>query len=137
MNSGQSDKPVSLDKQQAVAIRKERRKNVRVVPEDSAPVIIYIDGEECKLADVSAGGVAFASRVHGCNLSLPEQGYYFKAEILLPEQSEPSAVFLEVLGQGANGLTRCAFRDLDSEIGDILDTYVTDRLEDVFADYFG
>lgn len=137
MNSVQSNNPTSTGNKQSATQQQERRKNVRVVPEDSAPVIIYIDGEECKLADVSAGGVAFASRVHGCNLSLPEQGFYFKAEILLPEQSQPSAVFLEVLGQGANGLTRCAFRDLDAEIGSILDTYVTDRLEDVFADYFG
>lgn len=117
--------------------RVERRKNVRVVPDAATPVFAYIDEEECVIADVSVGGMAFRTQTADCNISLPESGYYFHAEILLPRETKPFMVTMEVLGQGVAGIVRCAIREITDEDHQILDNYVTDRLEDVFADYLG
>ncbi|MGV6818069.1 MAG: PilZ domain-containing protein [Thiotrichales bacterium] len=115
----------------------DRRKNVRVSPDETAPVLIYIQDEVCRAQDLSVGGVAFSIQSPGCYLSLPKPGYYFQAEILLPENTDTIKVHMEVLGHRPGGLARCIFRDLGEEAKNDLEYYVASRLRSVFNDYLG
>lgn len=115
----------------------DRRQNVRVTPGNSEPVLIYIQNEVCRAVDISVGGVAFSIQEPSCHLTLPTPGFYFQAEILLPENTDTHAVFMEVLGDRLGGLARCVFRDLSVNAEADLEYYVASRLRSVFNDYLG
>lgn len=109
----------------------ERRRNVRVAPAVTAPVLVYIGQGECQAIDISLGGIAIDTLHEHCNLTLPKPGLYFEASILLPHEASAFQVYLEQLGARPEGQTRCAFRELTDISEKKLDHYISQRVREI------
>ncbi len=114
----------------------ERRRNVRVMPTEFAPVALWIDDVQYVVSDISLGGVAFHRKSDAESRLAMVEGSRFPAIMRFPDHQDPLELELEVLGQTDTGVVRCTFVAVTESANAIIDDYVTVRVRALFSDYF-
>lgn len=92
----------------------------RVVPDPDDPVILQLDGELCRVLDISASGLSTPP-----DAVAPGRRYPFRLD--LPTARRPLAGYVDVLPARDDGPLHCRFVDLAAEELDRLHHYVLVR----------
>ena len=107
----------------SIVSRGSSRAAYRVVPDPDDPVILLLDGDLCRVMDISASGFACLS-----DDIAPGRRYTFQIDLPLPGPEIRGMV--DVLPTSADGNLHCRFLDLGAAQVDQLHHYVLVRQKD-------
>lgn len=102
----------------------------RVVPDPDDPVILLIDGNLCRVQDISASGLSCAA-----GEIRPGQRYAFTLD--LPTTGAEILGTLDILPKTKDGNLHCMFVDLTAEQIDRLHSYVLIRQKEAIRSLRG